>query len=179
MNSCTFICQCGNFGSLCCHSGRHLNTLLDSLHWNRRLVLSPPIAMLQASDCPMKWGTHGMSRLRGLVQIWVSCESMILDRCCRSFAAELFIRTKCLLFQAALSTCFMFLTLVLECIFLMINFEKHICKCMERWFPKGKICATCRTLPNILARRRTECLEFGFQSLLVSSFVSDSLLWSG
>ena len=51
------------------HSERHLKTELESLHWMSGGKKRPPMAMLQASDWPTKWGHLGMRILIGQCHI--------------------------------------------------------------------------------------------------------------
>ena len=66
-NSWMLICHWGPERGWSFHAGRFEKRQLERRHWKRRVALRPPMAMLQASDCPAKWGSEGMRRLRGAI----------------------------------------------------------------------------------------------------------------
>ena len=65
----------------------------------------PPMAMLQASDSPVKWGVIGIRRLRGRDQTEESSEERIVERWAKSLATAALMCTVAKGFQARLMRC--------------------------------------------------------------------------
>ena len=80
INSWTLMCHDGLSEEGSTQGGRLEKTEFDNLHWKGRDRQRPPIASLDASDCPVKCGWRERRRTRGLVHKFGSEVFMMDER---------------------------------------------------------------------------------------------------